>query len=119
MTRIIEFLQVKGCNMPDQKDKAKHFSDTETREQSKKRFILDTEPKIAKLNDVDDSTKRFKYLLGLTDLFRYFIDLNASKDTHFKKIIKQIDNNVSFKQPTTKKKKRRKTETRTREKDAI
>ncbi|CUM57156.1 unnamed protein product [Debaryomyces tyrocola] len=96
--------------MSDKEDKSKHFSDTETREQRKKRFILDTDPKIAKLNDVDDSTKRFKYLLGLTDLFRYFIDLNASKDTQFKKIIKQIDNNVSFKEPTTKKKKRRKTE---------
>ncbi|CAH2355857.1 ISWI chromatin-remodeling complex ATPase Isw2p [[Candida] railenensis] len=81
------------------------------------RFLLDTDPKTAKDNDVDDSTKRFKYLLGLTDLFRYFIDINASKDAQFKKLIKQIDNKVSFtslgaksKKNNSNKRSRRKTE---------
>lgn len=96
--------------MKDTENHRTQLIDNETREQRRKRFILDTDPKIAKLNDVDDSTKRFKYLLGLTDLFRYFIDLNASKDPQFKKIIKQIDNKVSFKEPKVVKKKRRKTE---------
>lgn len=86
----------------------------ETANQRKKRFLLDCDPKIAKQKDVDDSTTRFKYLLGLTDLFRYFIDINASKDANFKKLIKQIDDQVSFTQPKSKKKatpkKRRKTE---------
>lgn len=68
----------------------------ESKQDRMKRYILSTDPKIAKKNDVDDSTVRFKYLLGLTDLFRYFIDLNASKDPQFKKIIKEIDNQVSF-----------------------
>ena len=81
------------------------------------RFLLDTDPKTAKDNDIDDSTKRFKYLLGLTDLFRYFIDINASKDVQFKKLIKQIDNKVSFtllgaksKKNNSNKRSRRKTE---------
>ncbi|CAK7918968.1 ISWI chromatin-remodeling complex ATPase Isw2p [[Candida] anglica] len=87
-------------------------SEEETQEQRKKRFILDTDPKTAKANDVDDSTKRFKYLLQLTDLFRYFIDINASKDVQFKKLIKSIDNKIAFKEPkkTNSKTKRRKTE---------
>lgn len=75
------------------------------------RFLLNCDPKVAKENDVDDSTKRFKYLLGLTDLFRYFIDINMSKDPKFKKLIKLIDGQINFKQPAKKPKKgRRKTE---------
>lgn len=35
LIQIIEFLPVKGCNMSDQEDKPKHFSDAETREQRK------------------------------------------------------------------------------------
>lgn len=63
-----------------------------------KRFILDCDPKVAREKDVDDSTTRFKYLLGLTDIFRYFIDINISRDAKFKKLIKQIDGQVNFKQ---------------------
>lgn len=75
------------------------------------RFLLNCDPKVAKENDVDDSTKRFKYLLGLTDLFRYFIDINMSKDPKFKKLIRLIDGQINFKQPAKKAKKgRRKTE---------
>lgn len=36
-------------------------------------------------------TKRFKYLLGLTDLFRHFIDLRAKNDPEVKKILREID----------------------------
>jgi SWI/SNF-related matrix-associated actin-dependent regulator of chromatin subfamily A member 5 len=84
----------------------------ETENQRRKRFILDCEPRIARLKDVHDSTKRFKYLLGLTPLFRYFIDLNASKDEEFKRQIRQIDNDMGFEQRPAKKTggRRRKTE---------
>ncbi|KAK6459655.1 chromatin remodelling complex ATPase chain ISW1 [Scheffersomyces xylosifermentans] len=58
------------------------------------RFLLNTDPKIARANDVDDSTKRFKHLLGLTPLFRYFIDLSASKDASFKKRIREVDSKM-------------------------
>lgn len=91
----------------------------ETPEIRRKRFILDVDAKVAKSQDVDDSTIRFKYLLGLTDLFRHFIDINASKDANFKKIIKQIDNQVSFQEPkvSTKKKKSSNTKRRKTEKE--
>lgn len=76
------------------------------------RFVLDCDPKVARETDVDDSTKRFKYLLGLTDIFRYFIDFNMSKDAKFKKLIKLIDGKANFQEPKKKRlaKGRRKTE---------
>ncbi|KAK6465787.1 SNF2 family N-terminal domain-containing protein [Scheffersomyces coipomensis] len=82
----------------------------ETSKERRNRFLLNCDPKVAKANDVDDSTKRFKYLLGLTPLFRYFIDLNASKDQQFKKRIREIDNKLSFVQQPKKSNRRRKTE---------
>ena len=85
----------------------------ETYEERRRRFVLDTDPKIAKENDVDDSTKRFKHLLGLTPLFRYFIDLNASKDARFKKRIREVDSKMDFQLPKKNAKinrRRRKTE---------
>ncbi|ODV69041.1 hypothetical protein HYPBUDRAFT_160833 [Hyphopichia burtonii NRRL Y-1933] len=86
----------------------KHRFETETKAERRKRFILDTDPHTARSQDVDNSTKRFKYLLGLSDLFRYFIDLNVSKDKNFKNLIKQIDNEVSFNQPSRNSKSRKK-----------
>src|SRR6266480_1349488 len=37
----------------------------------------------------DDSIRRFRYLLGLTDLFRHFIDTNPNP--RFKEIMMEID----------------------------
>ncbi|GEQ68816.1 hypothetical protein JCM33374_g2485 [Metschnikowia sp. JCM 33374] len=68
----------------------------ETSRERLDRYLLNCEPKTARENDVDDSTVRFKYLLGLTDLFRHFIDINMSKDAKFKKLIKQIDGHTNF-----------------------
>lgn len=84
----------------------------ENETQRRKRYVLDCDPKVARENDVDDSTRRFKYLLGLTDIFRYFIDINMSRDVKFKKLIKLIDGKLNFKQPKKKQlpKARRKTE---------
>ncbi|CAH6720963.1 ISWI chromatin-remodeling complex ATPase Isw2p [[Candida] jaroonii] len=79
----------------------------------KKRFILSTDPATAKKKDVDDSTKRFRYLLGYSHLFRHFIDLNASKDKNFKQLIQSVDKEHSFTDNKKSKKKntrRRKTE---------
>ncbi|CUM67306.1 uncharacterized protein PRCAT00004999001 [Priceomyces carsonii] len=82
-------------------------TETETLIERRKRYILGMDPKQARLHDVDDATKRFKYLLGLSHLFRYFIDLNASKDPNFKNLVKQIDEKVSFTSPKNNKKKNR------------
>lgn len=38
-----------------------------------------------------DTSNRFKYLLGLTDLFRHFIDEKAKKDVSFKKMLAEAD----------------------------
>jgi len=38
-----------------------------------------------------DSARRFAYLLGLTDLFRHFIDIRAQSDGDFAQIVKEAD----------------------------
>lgn len=93
--------------------------DEESIEQRRKRYILDVDPKVAKSRDRDDSTIRFKYLLGLTDLFRYFIDINASKDSEFKKLIKLIDNKTAFKQPKGRNSSRRRRKTEKEEDEEL
>ncbi|KAG7665760.1 ISW2 [[Candida] subhashii] len=84
----------------------------ESLQDRRKRYLLQQDVKHARLNDNDDATKRFKYLLGLSSLFRKFIDLNASKDVAFKKRIREIDNQHSFQEKTITRKsgRRRKTE---------
>lgn len=77
------------------------------------RYLLNCDPKVARENDEDDSTIRFKYLLSLTDLFRHFIDINMSKSAQFKRIIKKIDSQRNFTQSSkiaTLRRGRRKTE---------
>lgn len=72
-------------------------------EEKVNRYLLNCDPKVARERDDDDSTVRFKYLLGLTDLFRHFIDINMSKNAQFKRIIKKIDSQRNFKQASKKK----------------
>ncbi|CAK9440277.1 uncharacterized protein LODBEIA_P43770 [Lodderomyces beijingensis] len=40
--------------------------------------------------DIEKTSNRFKYLLGLTGLFRHFIEAKASKDPLFRKIVDDI-----------------------------
>jgi SWI/SNF-related matrix-associated actin-dependent regulator of chromatin subfamily A member 5 len=63
----------------------------------------------------EDSVNRFKYLLGLTDLFRHFIDLRAKDDKEFKNILKEADISASNARKTRSQNRRRKSE---REEDA-
>ncbi|RLV94938.1 ISWI chromatin-remodeling complex ATPase ISW2 [Spathaspora sp. JA1] len=79
----------------------------ETPEERKRRFLLQTDVKHARAHDKDDATKRFKYLLGLSSLFRKFIDLNASKDPEFKRRIREIDSQHLFQEAQPKKRGRR------------
>lgn len=57
----------------------------------RKKFILDVDPKIAKQRDRSDTIKRFKYLLGLTDLFRHFLGVKAKQDKNIQKLLREID----------------------------
>lgn len=79
----------------------------ETLEERRKRFLLEVDAKHAYANDKDDATKRFQYLLGLSPIFRKFIDLNASKDPEFKKRVREIDTQQSFKESSSKSKRRK------------
>ncbi|VEU19333.1 DEKNAAC100060 [Brettanomyces naardenensis] len=63
----------------------------ETPEQRKKRFFLQADVKKERLRDTADVAKRFMYLLGLTDLFRQFIDVNAAKDKNVSRMVHRID----------------------------
>lgn len=78
--------------------------------EKRKKYLLSADPKTTRLREGDDSTKRFKYLLSLTPLFRHFIDLGASKDPNFKQQIREIDSKISFQQPKKTTGRRRKTE---------
>lgn len=70
----------------------------------KKYFAPETKPKI----DVDDTVKKFKYLLGLTNLFQHFIDLKARKDPVFAQVIDQMKETLT--KPSAGANRRRKTE---------
>lgn len=52
---------------------------------------MDVDPKIERQKDKDDTYRRFKHLLGLTDLFRHFISLRAKQDKNMQKLLKSID----------------------------
>lgn len=57
----------------------------------RKAFILDIDPKLAKQRDKNDTYKRFRHLLSLTDLFRHFISLRAKQDKNIQKLLKGLD----------------------------
>lgn len=63
--------------------------------QRKKKFVLDVDPKYAKQRDKSDTYKRFKYLLGVTDLFRHFIGMKAKHDKNIQKLLKHLDSDSS------------------------
>lgn len=77
--------------------------------------MLETDPKTERLKDRGDTTKRFKYLLGLTDLFRHFLDMRSARDPAIKKMLRQLDQEARAAGTPTKKQstsssRRRKTE---------
>lgn len=88
---------------------ALEFSE-ETEKQRIERFLLQSTPQAeySKHND-KDASKRFKYLLSLSPLFRHFIDTKATKDKHLHKLIKSLDDE-SVVAPHSKSKRKRKSE---------
>ncbi|KAL3234823.1 ISWI chromatin-remodeling complex ATPase ISW2 [Nakaseomyces bracarensis] len=67
-------------------DRPKEFWDNR-----KSKFILPSDPRDAKLKDKSDTYNRFKYLLGVTDLFRHFMGLKAKNDKNIQKLLKSFD----------------------------
>lgn len=76
----------------------------------RKYFAPDHKPRI----DVDETVTKFKYLLGLTDLFQHFIDSRARKDPVFALVMQKLAEDTKPK-ATDASHRRRKTE---REEDA-
>ncbi len=76
-------------------------------EKQKSYFVDQSKPKF----NVQETAKRFKYLLGLTGLFSHFINNKAEKDPKFRQVLDIIENdkNGSKKAKTTNNR-RRKTE---------
>lgn len=67
-------------------------------------FASEKKPKI----DIDETVKKFKYLLGVTDLFRHFLDLRAAADPAFAEVVRRIDSSAVPEKSVTHR--RRKTE---------
>jgi SWI/SNF-related matrix-associated actin-dependent regulator of chromatin subfamily A member 5 len=59
-------------------------------------YFLEAQQSLNK-RKMSDSAKRFKYLIGLTDLFRHFIDARAKSDPIFKAMLEEIDVEVEKK----------------------
>lgn len=58
------------------------------------RYLLDKHKK-GESDKRADSLKRFRYLLGLTDLFRHFINHRAKADPAFKRLVREVDEDTS------------------------
>lgn len=54
-------------------------------------------------SDPSESLKRYKYLLGLTDVFSHFINAKAKKDAKFGRVVKEIKSEISQKRRKTEK----------------
>ncbi|KAK9446531.1 SNF2 family N-terminal domain-containing protein [Limtongia smithiae] len=60
---------------------------------------------------LSDSARRFRYLIGLTDLFRHFIDLRAKDDSEIRAILEEADDKPARGRPKSgENRRRRKTE---------
>lgn len=60
----------------------------DTLNQKQKKYFVD--PAKSKFN-VQETAKRFKYLLGLTSLFSHFINTKAEKDPRFREVLNVIE----------------------------
>jgi len=60
------------------------MSDLATRQ---KEYLLEYQSEKVAARDSAEAANRFRYLLGLTDLFRHFIDARAAKDPEFQKFV--------------------------------
>ncbi|GEQ66352.1 hypothetical protein JCM33374_g15 [Metschnikowia sp. JCM 33374] len=69
-------------------------------------FAPDKKPKI----DVGETVSKFKYLLGLTDLFQHFIDSRAKSDPVFAEVVEHLHNDTKPAPAVNGSHRRRKTE---------
>ncbi|ODV81372.1 uncharacterized protein CANTADRAFT_58207 [Suhomyces tanzawaensis NRRL Y-17324] len=55
---------------------------------NKTKYFTKTEKPVV---DIEKTSKRFKYLLGLTSLFQHFIEAKANKDPLFRRILDEVN----------------------------
>ncbi|ODQ77861.1 hypothetical protein BABINDRAFT_163239 [Babjeviella inositovora NRRL Y-12698] len=69
------------------------------RDRTQKYFVTSENHKL----DVDETAKRFAYLLGLTGLFSHFINAKAAKDPEFQKVLDVLEAKKGTKRRKTEK----------------
>lgn len=81
---------------PEYVEKLKPFQDgiPNSIEENKKRYLLPMHELAAgkKRFDTEGTLKRFEHLLGVSNLFRHFIEKKAEKDPKFREVLDIIDN---------------------------
>ncbi|KAK6457629.1 chromatin remodelling complex ATPase chain ISW1 [Scheffersomyces xylosifermentans] len=71
------------------------------------KYFIKSEKQIV---DVEKTSHRFKYLLGLTSLFKHFIEAKANKDPLFRKIVDELNSTTTESNGDKASARRRKTE---------
>ncbi|KAK9378888.1 SNF2 family N-terminal domain-containing protein [Kockiozyma suomiensis] len=72
-------------------DEQAYESESEKNIKAKSKEQLMTKKKQLDRQKIIDSARRFRYLIGLTDLFRHFIDIRAQNDEEIKEILEEAD----------------------------
>ncbi|KAK7202427.1 chromatin remodelling complex ATPase chain ISW1 [Myxozyma melibiosi] len=72
-------------------DEQAYESESEVTTKVKSKEQLLTKKKQLDRQKVIDSARRFRYLIGLTDLFRHFIDIRAQNDEEIREILQEAD----------------------------
>lgn len=95
-------------------EKLKPFQDgtTVTAAQKRQRYLIPIQDvnNAKKRFDLENTIKRFEHLLGLSTLFRHFIEKKAEKDDKFKEVLNIIDKGGSAKNGKNADVRRRKSE---------
>lgn len=78
-------MSTSGVNSPAPVEMSKSALNAQRRS-----YFLEQQENLNK-QKINDSAKRFKYLIGLTDLFRHFIDARAKSDPQFKELLNEIE----------------------------
>lgn len=83
----MRFLTLFSCLQPS----GKIPLTAEEQDKRSETYFVDSQAEKIKSQKRADALARFQYLLGLTDLFRHFIDDKAQKDSDFAALIKEAD----------------------------
>ncbi|KAK9452490.1 SNF2 family N-terminal domain-containing protein [Dipodascopsis uninucleata] len=92
----VDDTEIRDDDEDDDNDDDEADKDYKT-ERSDRKQVLQAKQKRLNAEKLADSARRFRYLIGLTDLFRHFIDIRAEQDQEIRHILEEADNKSSFK----------------------